>query len=353
MKRLGEFKNMADFRSDTITKPTQGMLEAMIAAEVGDDVLGDDPTVRELEEKSAGMLGKEAAVFVPSGTMGNQASIAAQTKPGEEIILDSDSHCIHYEAGGLARIACVQIRPLRGKNGAMDLQEVENAIRPASVHLPRTALIVVEQSHMNSGGCILPLSYLEQIKSLAENYELKVHMDGARLFNASVASGVRPAEFASFADSVTFCLSKGLCCPAGSVICGSRDFIEEVRHIRKFLGGGMRQSGYLAACGIFALDHLVARLAEDHERAKRLAEGLGSMKGLTIENPEVQTNLVFVRMDHPQLDAAQFQELLEKDGVRAIALGPKRIRFVTHREIEDRDVDLAIDAAHHVLQGAK
>ncbi len=333
--------SVADFRSDTVTKPTREMLEAMMRAEVGDDVLGDDPTVHRLEELAAEKLGKQAAVFVPSGTMGNQASIAAQTKPGEEIILEEGAHCIHYEAGGLARIACVQVRTIRGKRGAMDPAEVEAAIRPSSVHLPRTGLICVEQSHMNSGGSLLPIENLRAIREIAKKHKLRVHMDGARLFNASVAAKIPARDYAALVDSVTFCLSKGLSCPAGSLICGEKDFIEEVRHIRKFLGGGMRQSGYLASCGIIALNRMVDRLAEDHARAKRLAEGLANIPGLSLDNPEVETNILFVSLK-TKIDAPQLQTALEKEGVRAIALGPKRIRFVTHREIEDDHVVKAI-----------
>ena len=344
---------IADFRSDTVTRPTREMLEAMARAEVGDDVLGDDPTVRRLEEMAAERLGKEEAVFVPSGTMGNQASIAAQTRPGDEVILEEDSHCIHYESGGLGRIASVQVRTLKGRRGAMDPAEVERAIRPPIAYLPRTSLVVVEQTHMNAGGCVLPLENLLAIREIARKRGLRVHMDGARIFNASAASGIPPSRYAAQADSVTFCLSKGLSCPVGSLVCGDGNFVSEARRLRKCLGGGMRQAGYLAACGIYALTHLVERLADDHARAKRLAQGLGNLRGLSVDNLEVESNIVFVSVRVPGLDAPKVQALLESEGVRAIALGPDRMRFVTHREIEDADVERAIAAAKRIVGGGR
>lgn len=342
---------IADFRSDTITKPTRAMLEAMMRAELGDDVLGDDPTVRRLEEMAAAKLGKKAAVFVPSGTMGNQASIAAWTRPGDEIVLEEQSHCIHYESGALGRIAGVQPRTLPGERGQMDLAAVEKAIRPPISYLPRTSLIVVEQTHMNSGGHVLPLSYLDGIRKIADRHKLRVHMDGARLFNAVVASGVSAAKFASFADSVTFCLSKGLSCPVGSVICGEDDFITQARRLRKCLGGAMRQAGLLAACGIVALETMIERLAEDHARAKKLGQGLASIPGLSLDNPQIDSNILFLTIRARGLDGPKLQAALEAQGVRAIALGPERMRFVVHRQIEDEHVQRAIAATAKAMKG--
>lgn len=342
---------MADFRSDTVTKPTREMLDAMARATVGDDVLGDDPTVHRLEEMAAAKVGKKAAVFVPSGTMGNQVSIAAQTRHGDEIVLEEHSHCIHYESGALGMIAGVQPRTLPGRRGQMDFAAVERAIRPPIHYLPRTSLLVVEQSHMSSGGSVLPLSYLEGIRKIADKHKLRVHMDGARLFNASVAGGVPVERFAALVDSLTFCLSKGLSCPVGSVICGDEAFVTEARRLRKALGGGMRQAGYLAACGIVALQSMIDRLAEDHARAKRLGEGLAGIPGLSLDNPEIDTNILFFTVRATKLDAPGLAAALEKEGVRAVALGPDRIRFVTHREIEDAHVERALAAAAKILKG--
>jgi threonine aldolase len=338
---------ISDFRSDTVTRPTAAMLEAMASADVGDDVLGDDPTVRALEELSAERFGKEAAMFVPSGTMGNQVSIAAQTRPGDEIILEARSHIFLYEGGALARIPCVQPRTLHAPTGALDPRAVEEAIRPDDVHDPRTSLIAVEQTHLMSGGRVVPLSTLQQLRAIADRHRLKIHCDGARIWNACVASGVPPAEYAKCFDSLTFCLSKGLSCPVGSVVVGSRDFMHEAHRVRKWMGGGMRQSGYLAACGLVALREMVDRLAEDHGQARRLAEGLAGMHSIRVDARSVETNIVFVTT--PDRAAKKLEDALRAEGVWCFALGPSLLRFVTHRHIGPREVDHALAAMERIV----
>ncbi|MBK9384236.1 MAG: aminotransferase class I/II-fold pyridoxal phosphate-dependent enzyme [Planctomycetes bacterium] len=340
---------VADFRSDTITKPTAEMLRAMGSAEVGDDVLGDDPTVQRLEALAAERFGKEAALFVPSGTMGNQIAIATATRPGEEILVHRQNHCFQYEGGGLARICLVQARLLDGPAGCVPVADFEANLRPDDVHHPRTRLVALEQTHMASGGRVLPLAYIEAVRAFATAQRLWVHIDGARVFNACVAAGVSAARYGALCDSLSFCLSKGLSAPVGSVLVGSRDFVREARRTRKLLGGGMRQAGYLAACGLVALDSMLERLAEDHARAQRLARAFGSLDAggrPAIDPAAVETNLVI--LDTPSGAAHRIQGALEERGVRALALGSSRLRFVTHRHIEDRHVERAMEALRAV-----
>lgn len=339
----------ADFRSDTITRPTAEMLHAMHHAEVGDDVLGDDPTVQRLEALAATRFGKDAALFVPSGTMGNQVAIATATRPGDEILVHRQNHCFNYEGGGLARLCLVQARLSDGSAGRVALEDLEAGIRGDDVHLPRTRLIALEQTHMASGGRVLPIDYMDEVHALAQRRGLWVHIDGARIFNAVMASGVAPARYGSVCDSLTFCLSKGLSAPVGSVLVGGAEFIREARRTRKLLGGGMRQAGYLAACGIVALESMVERLAEDHRRARQLAErcaDLGTGAASAIDPLSVETNLVIFAT--PNGAAPSLQQGLEARGVRALALGASALRFVTHRHISDADIDRA-DAALHEL----
>ncbi len=341
----------SDFRSDTVTRPTPEMLRAMVEAEVGDDLLGDDPTVKRLEALSAERLGKEAAVFLVSGTMANQVAVAAWCRPGDEVILEEGSHPIHFEAGALARIAGAQIRPIPGRRGAMDPVDVERAVRPDKSWHPRSTLLVVAQTHLGAGGAVLPLENLRALREVASRKRLRVHMDGARLFNASVASGVSARDFAACADSVTFSLSKGLCCPVGAILCGPADFIAEARRIRKAMGGGWRQAGYLAAAGIHALEHMVERLAEDHVLAKRLAAGLARLPGLEVDPRGGETNIVFVRVRHP-MGPDRFLKELEERGVRANAYTLDVVRFVTHRDVGPEDAERALRAAEETLRGS-
>jgi threonine aldolase len=332
----------SDFRSDTVTRPCADMRRAMAQAEVGDDVLGDDPTVNRLQERVAALFRREAALFVPSGTMGNQICVKVLTQPGEEILCEERSHVFVNEAGGLGLISGVQVRTLPGASGVPSLEALEQGIRDADVHHPRTSLIVLENTHNYAGGRVVPLATMQAVRALAERRGLKVHLDGARLFNASVASKTPVASYAEQVDLLTFCFSKGLGCPAGSMVVGSRDAIGRARRIRKALGGGMRQVGILAAAADFALDHLVERLAEDHARARRLAQAFAALPGCKVDAATVETNVLFV--ERPQGDAPALERRLLEQDVLALALAPDRLRFVTHRDVADRDVERALAA---------
>jgi threonine aldolase len=331
-----------DFRSDTVTKPTQEMREAMYRAEVGDDVYGDDPTVNRLEETAALKVGKEAAVYVPTGTMGNQTALMAWTSRGDEIILEEQAHIYMYEVGGPAVLSGVQVRTIRGRLGAMDPAEVRAAIRAKNIHFPRTSLVCIENTHNRSGGCILPLDNMKAIYEVAHEGGANVHLDGARVFNAAVGLGVDVKEIARYADSVQFCLSKGLCSPIGSIVAGPKDFVERVRKYRKLLGGGMRQVGIVAAAGIVSLTKMVDRLHEDHANAKRLAKGLNEIPGLRVEMETVQTNMVAVHTRGLGMDGPDFQKLMKTNGVWFNADLPYRVRMVTHNDVTAADVDEAL-----------
>ena len=285
---------VVDLRSDTVTKPTPEMRRAMAEAEVGDDVFGEDPTVARLERLAAERLGKEAGLFVTSGTQGNQVSVMAHTQRGDEILLDENSHIFNYEVGAPAILSAVQTRTLRGRHGILDPGEVRDAVRPPNIHHPRNTLICLESTHNRGGGTVYPLETLREIRRIAAERGLGVHLDGARLFNACVATGTPVHEAAAQADSVSFCLSKGLGAPVGSVVTGTRAFIDRARRARKMLGGGMRQAGVIAAAGIVALETMVDRLREDHANARLLAEGLARLPGVTIDLDLVQTNIVIL-----------------------------------------------------------
>lgn len=330
-----------DLRSDTVTKPTPEMREAMFRAEVGDDVYGEDPTVNRLEELGASIVGFEAALFVPSGTMGNQVAIMSHTQRGDEIIMESMAHICTYEVGAPAVLSGVQIRTIKGTYGVMDPTEVEEAIRKPNIHFPRTSLICLENTHNRSGGCVIPIENMKAIYEIASRHGVKVHLDGARVFNAAVALGVDVKEITRYCDSVQFCLSKGLCAPVGSLVAGSREFIERARKARKLLGGGMRQAGIIAAAGIIALTKMVDRLKEDHENARILAERLCQVPGLYIDMKTVQTNMVVVGTRGLGVDGPEFAAALKKRGVLCNADLPYRVRLVTHREISREDVEEA------------
>ncbi|QUL98079.1 MAG: low-specificity L-threonine aldolase [Candidatus Fermentithermobacillus carboniphilus] len=335
-------KRVIDLRSDTVTKPTPEMREAMARAEVGDDVYGEDPTVNRLEALGAEMVGKEAAVFVPSGTMGNQISVMSWTERGDEIILESQSHIYMYEVGATAVLSQVQVRPIPGHYGAMDPEEVALAIRKPNIHFPRTRLICLENTHNRSGGCVVPLDNMKRIYEIAKEKGVFVHLDGARVFNAAVALGVDVKEITKYADSVQFCLSKGLCAPVGSLVAGPRTFVDRARKYRKMLGGGMRQAGILAAAGIIALEKMTKRLHEDHANAKRLAEGLSRIPGLGIDMASVQTNMVAVSTRGLGMDGPEFVALMKPHGVLFNADLPYRVRMVTHNDVTAEDIDEAI-----------
>lgn len=342
---------MIDLRSDTVTTPTPEMRRAMAEAEVGDDVYGEDPTVNRLEALAAARLGKEAAVFVPTGTMGNQASALAHTRRGDEVIVEAQAHIYYYEVGGLAALSSVQVRTVPGRRGAMDPDQVAAAIRDDNIHNPRTALVCLENTHNRAGGAIVPQATVQAIADLAHRRGIAVHMDGARIFNAAVATGRSAAELAAPADTVMFCLSKGLSAPVGSMVCGSAELIGRVRKARKILGGGMRQAGVLAAAGIVALEQMVERLAEDHANARLLADGLARVPGLAATTAEVETNMVMVDVtDGRWATAAQVTGALRQAGVLANAMGPRRIRLVTHKDVTRADMGEALDRMAAVVK---
>lgn len=344
-----QLNKVIDLRSDTVTKPTPEMREAMARAEVGDDVYGEDPTVNRLEALGAEMTGKEAAVFVPTGTMGNQVSIMAWTQRGDEIIVESNAHIFMFEAGGPAVLSGVQIRTVPGFRGAMDPEDVEAAIRPKDLHCPRTSLICLENTHNRSGGCVIPLDNMKAIYELAKQHGINVHLDGARVFNAATALGVDVKQITRYADSVQFCLSKGLCAPVGSLVAGPKEFVDRARKARKILGGGMRQAGVLAAAGIVALEKMTKRLGEDHEKARKLAQGLAAIPGLEIDMDTVQTNMVMVGTKGAGIDAAEFAALMKRHGVLFNWSTRYKVRMVTHNDVGFDDIDEAIRRVKEAL----
>lgn len=316
-----------DFRSDTVTAPTERMREAMFHAVVGDDVYGDDPTVKQLEEISARRLGKEAALFVPSGTFGNQLAILTHTKRGDEVILGDACHILMHEVGAAALISGVQLRQVPTKYGAMNPLDVKRFIRTDDIHYPDTGLICIENAH--SSGTVIKLSEMKAIYTLAKNHKIPVHLDGARIFNAAHALGVSPVEIAEQADSVMFCLSKGLCAPVGSMLVGSKVFIERARKNRKLLGGGLRQAGFLAAAGIVALDEMTDRLIHDHENAKVLAERLSEIEGITVLDDRIDINMVFCKIKLKQTEDDFIESLLAR-GIKINGTEEGEFRFVTN-----------------------
>ena len=339
-----------DLRSDTMTKPTDAMRRAMAEAQVGDDVFGEDPTINRLEEMAAERLGKEAALFVSSGTMGNLVSQLAHCGRGDEIILGSHAHTFFYEQGGSAAVGSIHPRTVPNQpDGKLALEDIEMAIRGDNIHFPRTRLILLENTHNICSGCPLEIDYMKAVGEIARRYKLKIHVDGARFFNAAVALDVNPVDLAADADSVSFCLSKGLAAPVGSVVCGTQDFIDEARRARKVLGGGMRQAGILAAAGIVALNEMVPRLAEDHANAKKLAMGLADTPGLSIDPDRVQTNIIFFEVTHADMTPEQFVQRIEDEGVRVLPVGGRRIRAVTHYHITSEDIDRALDVISRVM----
>jgi threonine aldolase len=343
--------DISDFRSDTVTKPTPEMYEAMRRAELGDDVLGTEPTVIKLEALCADMLGKEAGLFVPSGTMGNQIAIAVHAKPGDEIICEFGAHTYNNESGALARIAQVQMRPVHGKLGVMDPSEVEKLIRPNNIHNPRTALITTENTNNSAGGTVIPHDNVLALAEVAKRRGLKYHLDGARLWNAHAATGRPLKEMCAPFDSISVCLSKGLSSPVGSVLVGSKADIERARYLRKQLGGGMRQAGILAACGIVSLTKMIGRLKDDHANARKLAEGLKGLPGVEIDMASVQTNILYFGVPGREKDFDGWMKRLAEQKVLALYLGT-RWRLVTHNDVDAEDVDRALKAWRGILGAA-
>jgi threonine aldolase len=340
-----------DLRSDTLTRPTEAMRRAMATAEVGDDVFGEDPTVRRLEELAARCMGKEDALLVVSGTMGNLVSQLAHCQRGDEIILGDQSHIFYYEQGGSAAVGGIHSRTVPNRpDGTMDLAALEAAVRPNDVHFPRSRLIVIENTHNRCCGFPLDTVFMNDVGTLARSHGLRIHVDGARIFNAAAALGTEPRQLAAAADSVSFCLSKGLSAPVGSLVCGSSDFVNRARRARKLLGGGMRQAGVLAAAGIVAIEEMTGRLSEDHANARRLAEGLAELAGLALDPQRIRTNIVFAEVAREQMTAAALSERLAAGGVRVLPLGPRQIRAVTHRHIRPGDIDRALEVFQAALR---
>ncbi len=342
-----------DLRSDTVTLPTPSMREAIYRAELGDDVFGEDPTTNRLEKMAAERMGKEAALLVASGTMGNLVCTLTHCARGEEVILGDRSHTFLYEAGGMATLGGIHPHTISNQpDGTMRLEDIEGAIRGDNVHFPRTRLISLENTHNRCSGSALSPEYIDSVAALAKEHGLSVHLDGARIFNAAVALGVDVKELTANVDSLSFCLSKSLSAPVGSVVCGSSDFIAEARRARKVLGGGMRQAGVIAAAGIKALEEMVDRLAKDHENAQRLAEGIASISGLSIELTKVQTNIIYFELDEDRMSPNELVTELNKKEVKLLAVGPNRLRAVTHYGISAGDIDLTIKALGEVMKAA-
>ncbi len=343
-----------DLYSDTQTRPTPAMRKAIAEAEVGDEQRGEDPTVNRLQETVADLLGKEAAVFLPSGTMCNEIAYRVHGRPGQEIILHETAHALHHEAGGPAALCGLMTRPLSGARGIFTAAQVEAALRPkGDRHAPQSAIVSIEQTSNQGGGAVWPLERVREVAATAREHGLAVHMDGARLMNAVVASGVAARDYAAPCDSVWIDLSKGLGCPVGAVLAGDAAFIEEAFRNKHLFGGAMRQAGIIAAAGVHALEHHVERLAEDHDKARRLAQGLAQIKGISIDPEGVETNLVFFDLDEDSgLTAPEFSQRLEAGhGVRIGDSGPRRLRAVTHLDVPEDGVDKALAAVRAVLAG--
>lgn len=344
--------DVVDLRSDTVTKPTPEMREAMAKAEVGDDVYEDDPTVNKLQEMAAAMLGKEDSLFVASGTMGNLLALLAHCQRGEEIIVGDQSHIYLNEAGGMAALGGMQACPIKNqKDGTLALNDISASIRTEDVHHPITRLVCIENTQNICGGVPLTAAYTRTVGDLAHSRDLRFHIDGARIFNSAVAQNISVKELVAPADSVMFCLSKGLCAPIGSMLVGSKTFIKRARHLRKMLGGGMRQVGIVAAAGIYSLENMVERLDDDHARAKKLADGLKQVKGLVVDAGSPSTNMVYFNLaDQAKKNAEQVSIELKKYGVIVGPEDEKRFRLVTHYWVDDTAVDRTVSAFREVLQ---
>jgi len=342
-----------DLRSDTFTHPTPEMRQAMFEAEVGDDVYREDPTVNRLEMMAAARMGKEAALFTTSGTQGNLVAVLTHTNHGDEIIVGDEAHILWYEVGGAATLGGVTMRTVpNDRCGRLNLDDIDRAIRAKDIHYPETRLLCLENTHNRCGGAVLTTDYTNEVCNLVHTRGLKVHLDGARIFNAAIALGVPAKALARSCDSVALCLSKGLSAPVGSLLCGSKDFIERARKFRKMLGGGMRQAGIIAAAGIVALETMIDRLAEDHSNARRLAEGLASIKGITLAQDDIPTNIVMFNLS-PELSVAEFVEGLERAGVKVGLRDGHPFRAVTHRMVSSSDIDEALTRIEAVCRGLR
>ncbi len=337
-----------DLRSDTVTMPTEEMRQAMAAAEVGDDVYGDDPTINKLEKLAAEKVGKEAALFVPSGTFGNQLALLTHTRRGQEVIVGKNNHIVVHEVGASAVIAGVQLRTLETSNGAMNPMDVKKAVRVDDIHEPETGLICVEEAH--GCGAVVPLETLKEIKTIAEKNSIPVHMDGARIFNAAVSLGVDAKEIAACCDSVMFCLSKGLAAPAGSMVAGSKAFIDKARKNRKLMGGGMRQVGILAAAGIITLEKMTERLHTDHENAKYMAEKLEEIPGVEVIRDRLDIDMIFFKMSEDVIPEKVFVENLYKKNIKINGAEDGEYRFVAHIGVAREDMDYVISTIKALIE---
>jgi threonine aldolase len=337
-----------DLRSDTITLPTRAMMEATSSAEMGDDVYSEDPATNRLEEMVIQLLGKEAALFTPSGTMSNLIAVMAQTRHGDEVILGDQAHILWYEVGGASALGGVVLRTVPNKtDGTLDLSELEKTIREDSIHFPPTTLLCLENTHNRCVGAVLTVEYTTAAAELAHRYGLKVHLDGARIFNAAVVLGIPAASLVEPVDSVCFCLSKGLSAPVGSLLCGGKEFISRARKLRRMLGGGMRQSGMLTAAGIVSLEQGIERLSEDHANARRLAQGLAEIEGIEINIARVESNIV--AFEPQNVEAAHFISEMDKKGVRFTYFGHNRVRAVANRMVCETDIDEALSRVKNLL----
>lgn len=340
---------LVDLRSDTVTLPTPAMRQAMATAELGDDVFGEDPTVNRLEAMAAELMGKEAALLLTSGTMGNLVGVLSHCQRGDEAIVGDQAHVFMYEVASCAAVGGVQLRTVPNIGGKLDPVALDAAFRVPNIHFPRTALVCLENTHNRCGGAVLTPEYTSDIARLAHQRGAKVHLDGARIFNAAVYLGIPARRLTEDVDSVTFCLSKGLSAPVGSLLCGSAEYIARARKLRKMLGGGMRQAGVIAAAGIVALEQMVERLAEDHDNARYLARALASIPGLRLDPDAVQTNIVIIEVTDQRFDAQSFIGALLEQGVKVTYFGGRSVRMVTHYGITRDDVEFAIRAVNRVL----
>lgn len=343
---------VVDLRSDTVTRPSAAMRAAIAAAEVGDDVLGDDPTVIALQERMAALLGKEASLYVPSGSMANQVSIRSVCEAGDEIICDVTTHSYNYETAGPAALAGVSMRFIHSRGGVFTAREAEPLIRPRSMHFPNSRMVIIENTNNRGGGAVWPVENVAGIRSLADQHGLHVHLDGARLLNACVARGLKPTDYTRHVDSCSICFSKGLGAPVGSIVAGSRPFIERCRRFRKMFGGAMRQAGILAAAALYAIQHNIERLAEDHVNARRLAESICELPGIRLDPADVETNIVIFAVEPELGPAQQFADRLRERGVWMFATGPDTLRAVTHLDVSRADIERAIEAFRAVCAGA-
>jgi threonine aldolase len=349
---MGEWIMVIDLRSDTVTRPTPAMRKAMAKAEVGDDVFGEDPTVNILQEKIAAMLGKEAGLFMASGTMSNQVAVKTHTQPGDEVVCDKECHIFNYECGMPAAFSGVQLHPLLGKNGFFSAEEVEQAVRPSNVHHPQTRLVWLENTHNRAGGTICPVELAEAVREVVVKHGLAMHLDGARLWNASVATGVPLQTYASRFDSVSVCFSKGLGAPVGSMLVGTREFIAKARRYRKMMGGGMRQAGVLAAAALYAVEHHVQRLSEDHRNARRFAEAAAELTGVSVDLDTVETNIVLIRLVEAKLSAREMVQKLKERNVLMLDTGPDRLRAVFHLDVTEKQTQSAVYAFQNCFRHA-